>query len=159
MIRRVRRRHILATGVGSEEEPMDYKLELVIVPVSDVDRAKSFYTEQAGFDLQVDHRAGDEFRVVQLVPPGSACAIAIGTGITSAAPGSVRGLHLMVTDIVAARDELASRGVEVGGIRHIDGGVWSDGPHPARNDYNSFADWADPDGNTWLLQERGHAAG
>lgn len=135
---------------------MEYKLELVIVPVSDVDRAKSFYTEQAGFELHVDHRAGPDFRVVQLLPRGSACAIAIGTGISSAEPGSVRGLHLMVTDIVAARDELVSRGVEVGEVRHIEAGTWSSGPHPERNDYNSFADFADPDGNTWLLQERGY---
>jgi catechol 2,3-dioxygenase-like lactoylglutathione lyase family enzyme len=137
---------------------MDYKLELVIVPVGDVDRAKAFYTEQAGFDLHVDHRAGDDFRVVQVVPPGSSCAIAFGNGITDAAPGSTRGLHLMVTDIVAARDELTARGVEVGGIRHIEAGVWSEGVHPQRNDYNSFADFADPDGNTWLLQERGYAS-
>jgi catechol 2,3-dioxygenase-like lactoylglutathione lyase family enzyme len=137
---------------------VEYKLELVIVPVSDVDRAKAFYTEQAGFDLLVDHRAGESFRVVQLVPPGSACAIAIGTGIGTADPGSARGLHLMVTDIVAARDELAARGLEVGTIRHLAGGVWSDGPHPSRGDYGSFADFADPDGNTWLLQERGHPA-
>ena len=137
---------------------MDYKLELVIVPVSDVDRAKTFYIEQAGFDLHVDHRAGDEFRVVQLTPPGSACSIAVGLGITSAAPGSVRGLHLMVTDIVAARDELLARRVDVSELRHIEAGVWSEGPHPERRDYNSFADFADPDGNTWLLQERGYDA-
>lgn len=137
---------------------MDFKLELVIVPVSDVDRAKSFYTEQAGFDLVVDHRAGDNFRVVQLAPKGSACAIAVGVGITDAAPGSVKGLHLMVTDIVVAREQLMARGVQVGEIRHIEAGVWSSGVHPQRNDYNSFADFADPDGNTWLLQERGYAA-
>ncbi len=137
---------------------MDYKLELVIVPVSDVDRAKSFYIEQAGFDLHIDHRAGDDFRVVQLTPPGSACSIAVGLGITNAAPGSVRGLHLMVTDIVAARDELLGRGVNVGALRHIEAGRWSAGAHPERRDYNTFADFADPDGNTWLLQERGHDA-
>ena len=135
---------------------MDFKLELVIVPVSDVDRAKAFYSNQAGFDLHVDHRAGDDFRVVQLLPKGSSCAIAIGTGITDAEPGSARGLHLMVTDIVAACDELGSRGVQVGEIRHLEAGTWSPGPHPERNDYNSFADFADPDGNTWLLQERGY---
>ena len=136
---------------------MDFKLELVLVPVSDVDRAKTFYTEQAGFELHVDHRAGDDFRVVQLNPPGSACSIAVGTGITSAEPGSVRGLHLMVTDIVQARDELVARGVEVSDVRYMEDGTWSPGPHPQRNDYNSFADFADPDGNTWVLQERGHA--
>lgn len=135
---------------------MDYKLELVIVPVADVDRAKAFYMEQAGFGLLVDHRAGDDFRVVQLVPSGSACAIAIGTGIGASEPGSTRGLHLMVEDIVAARDDLIGRGVEVESIRHIENGVWADGPHPRRSDYNSFATFADPDGNTWLLQERGY---
>jgi hypothetical protein len=92
-----------------------------------------------------------DFRVVQLEPEGSACAIAIGTGITSAEPGSVRGLHLMVTDIVAARDELAGRGVPVGGIRHIGEAGWADGPHPERSDYNSFVEFADPDGHSWLL--------
>lgn len=136
---------------------MEFKLELVLVPVSDVDRAKTFYLEQAGFELHVDHRAGDEFRVVQLNPPGSSCSIAVGTGITSAEPGSVRGLHLMVTDIVEARDELVARGVEVSDVRYIEDGTWSPGPHPRRNDYNSFADFADPDGNTWVLQERGYA--
>ena len=137
---------------------MDFKLELVIVPVADVDRAKTFYMEQAGFDLNVDHRAGEDFRVVQLTPPGSACSIAVGTGISSAAPGSVRGLHLVVTDIVAARSELVARGIEVGDLRHVDVGGWSPGAHPERRDYSSFADFADPDGNTWLLQERGHTA-
>lgn len=137
---------------------MDYKLELVIVPVSDVDRAKAFYTEQAGFDLHVDHRAGDDFRVVQLNPPGSSCSIAIGVGITDAEPGSVRGLHLMVTDIVGARDELVAQGVEVGDLRHIADGEWSSGPHPQRDDYNTFAEFKDPDGNLWLLQERGYEA-
>jgi catechol 2,3-dioxygenase-like lactoylglutathione lyase family enzyme len=137
---------------------MDSKLELVLVPVSDVDRAKSFYTEQAGFNLDVDHRAGDHFRVVQLTPPGSACSISVGIGITSAPPGSARGLHLVVTDIVAARDELVTRGVEVSELRYMDAGAWSAGPHPERLDYSSFADFADPDGNTWVLQERGHAS-
>jgi catechol 2,3-dioxygenase-like lactoylglutathione lyase family enzyme len=137
---------------------MEMKLELVLVPVTDVDRAKSFYHEQAGFEVDVDHRAGDDFRVVQLTPPGSACSITVGIGITSAEPGSVRGLHLVVTDIVAARDALIERGVEVAEIRHFDGGAWRTGPHPQRSDYNSFADFADPDGNTWLLQERGYAA-
>jgi catechol 2,3-dioxygenase-like lactoylglutathione lyase family enzyme len=135
---------------------VEMKLELVLVPVADVDRAKSFYVDQAGFALDVDHRAGENFRVVQLTPPGSACSITIGTGITSAEPGSLRGLHLVVTDIVAAREQLVGRGVEVGEIRHMDAGAWSAGPHPQRDDYNSFADFADPDGNTWLLQERGY---
>ncbi|MGI8422320.1 MAG: VOC family protein [Gaiellaceae bacterium] len=137
---------------------MDFKLELVLVPVTDVDRAKAFYTEQAGFDLLVDHRAGDTFRVVQLTPPGSACSIAVGVGITDAPPGTARGLHLVVADIVAARDELLSRGIDVGETRHLEAGTWSPGVHPEHADYGSFADFADPDGNTWVLQERGHAA-
>lgn len=132
---------------------MDYKLELVLIPVTDVDRAKKFYTESAGFRLDVDHRAGDDFRVVQMTPPGSACSITIGVGVTKAVPGSVEGLHLVVSDIVAARAELVERGVDVSEIRHMDKGEWRPGPDPERGDYNSFADFRDPDGNTWVLQE------
>lgn len=133
---------------------MDFKLELVLVPVSDVDRAQTFYTERAGFKLDVDHRSGENFRVVQLTPPGSACSISVGTGITEAAPGSTRGLHLVVTDIVAARAELVERGVDVSEIRHIGSAGWAPGVDPDRRDYNSFADFSDPDGNSWVLQER-----
>jgi len=133
---------------------MDFKLELVLIPVSDVDRAKAFYTEKAGFNVDVDHRASDAFRVVQLTPPGSACSITFGVGITDAAPGSVRGTHLVVTDIEAARSELLSRGLVVGEIRHFKSGTRQPGPDPEHSDYNSFADFSDPDGNTWLLQER-----
>ena len=132
---------------------MDYKLELVLIPVSDVDRAKKFYLERAGFVLIVDTPIGEGKRVVQLVPPGSQCAIGFGTGITSAAPGSAQGLHLVVPDILAARAELAERGVAVSEVRHLESGTWVDGPHPQRNDYESFADFTDPDGNTWVLQE------
>jgi catechol 2,3-dioxygenase-like lactoylglutathione lyase family enzyme len=132
---------------------MDWKLELVLVPVSDVDRAKTFYIEKVGFNLDVDHRAGDEFRVVQMTPPGSACSITIGTGITDAAPGSVRGLHLVVSDIEAARAELVERGVDVSEVRHFESGKWMPGPDPQRSDYNSFADFSDPDGNSWVVQE------
>jgi catechol 2,3-dioxygenase-like lactoylglutathione lyase family enzyme len=137
---------------------VDFKLELVLIPVSDVDRAKTFYTDNAGFNLDVDHRAGDEFRVVQLTPPGSACSITIGTGITDAAPGSVRGTHLVVSDIEAARADLVERGVDVSEIRHLDSGTWVTGSEPEHTDYNSFADFKDPDGNTWVLQERGWSA-
>lgn len=133
---------------------MDYKLELVLVPVTDVDRARAFYTENAGFNLDVDTSPTEEIRVVQLTPPGSACSIAIGKGITDAAPGSVVGLHLVVTDIEAARAELVERGVDVSGIRHVEGGEWKSGPDPEHSNYNSFADFKDPDGNTWVLQER-----
>ncbi len=132
---------------------MDYKLELVLIPVAEVDRAKMFYLENAGFVLIVDTPVGEGQRVVQVIPPGSACAIGFGTGITSAAPGSAQGLHLVVSDIVAARAEMVERGVTVGPVRHIVAGEWVEGPHPARENYQSFADFTDPDGNIWLLQE------
>jgi catechol 2,3-dioxygenase-like lactoylglutathione lyase family enzyme len=128
-------------------------LELVLIPVSDVDRAKEFYVERCGFDLDVDHRPNEEFRVVQITPPGSACSLTIGTGITDAEPGSYRGTHLVVNDIEAARAELVGRGVEVSEIRHMGPGGWEPGVDPERRDYNSFADFGDPDGNTWVLQE------
>lgn len=134
---------------------MDLALELVLLPVSDVDRAKAFYSAQLGFAVHVDHRAGDDFRVVQMDPPGSACSIAFGVGVTDAEPGSVRGLHLVVRDIAAVHAELESRGLKVGDIRHMTPSGWQPGPDPEHADYNSFAEFADPDGNTWLLQERG----
>jgi catechol 2,3-dioxygenase-like lactoylglutathione lyase family enzyme len=132
---------------------MDWKLELVLVPVSDVDRAKTFYTEKVGFNLDVDHRASDEFRVVQLTPPGSACSISIGKGITQAVPGSVQGLHLVVSDIEAARAELVERGVDIGEIFHFESGERVPGPDPQRHDYGSFLSFSDPDGNSWVVQE------
>jgi catechol 2,3-dioxygenase-like lactoylglutathione lyase family enzyme len=132
---------------------MDYKLELVLIPVSDVDRAKKFYLENAGFVLIVDTPIGEGQRVVQVVPPGSECAIGFGTGITSAAPGSAQGLHLVVSDILAARAEMTERGVAVSEVRHLESGTWVDGPHPERANYQSFADFTDPDGNIWILQE------
>ena len=130
---------------------MEWKLELVVVPVSDVDRAKAFYLERAGFDLLVDHRAGADFRVVQVTPPGSACSIAIMKNLD--APGSVKGLHLAVRDIDAARAELVARGTDVSEIFHFDEGNQVPGPDPQRADYNSFFDFSDPDGNGWLVQE------
>jgi catechol 2,3-dioxygenase-like lactoylglutathione lyase family enzyme len=132
---------------------VDFKLELVLIPVSDVDRAKTFYTEKAGFKLDVDHQPNDEFRVVQMTPPGSACSVTIGIGITDATPGSYRGTHLVVTDIEAARAELVGRGVDVSEIRHMGPEGWQPGPDPEHRDYGSFADFKDPDGNTWVLQE------
>jgi catechol 2,3-dioxygenase-like lactoylglutathione lyase family enzyme len=137
---------------------VDLKLELILIPVADVDRAKAFYVDRLGFVLDVDHRAGDEFRVVQLTPPGSACSIAVGVGITDAAPGSTRGTHLVVTDLEAARAELVGRGVPVGEPRHMSATGWAPGVDPAHTDYGSFADFADPDGNVWVLQERGYGA-
>jgi catechol 2,3-dioxygenase-like lactoylglutathione lyase family enzyme len=135
---------------------MDYKLELVLIPVADVDRAMDFYTQVLGFSLDGDHRSGDDFRVVQMTPPGSAASIAVGVGITDAEPGAYRGTHLVVRDLEAAHAELAGRGVEVSDIRHLGAEGWKPGVDPAHTDYNSFADFADPDGNTWVLQERGH---
>ena len=131
---------------------MDMKLELVVVPVSDVDRAKEFY-ERAGFRLDVDHRAGEHFRVVQLTPPGSECSITIGTGLTPAPPGTYQGMHLVVADIEAAREDLVGRGIDVGDVFHFGPSGQTTGPDPEHRDYGSFAPFSDPDGNGWLLQE------
>ena len=117
---------------------MDWRLELVQVPVSDVDRAKAFYTEQAGFNADHDHQVNDEIRFVQLTPPGSGCSIAIGTGLGDMEPGSVQGLQLVVSDIHAARTELLARGVEVGEVQEFPWG--------------SFLFFSDPDGNGWAVQ-------
>ena len=130
---------------------MDMRLEMVVIPASDVDRTKAFY-EQAGFDVDVDHAAGDSFRVVQVTPPGSAASVAFGIGMpTPEAP--VIGLHLVVTDIEAARAELSGRGIDVGDIWHMGPEGQVDGPHPERVDYGSFFTMDDPDGNGWLVQE------
>jgi predicted enzyme related to lactoylglutathione lyase len=118
---------------------MDFKLELVAVPVSDVDRAKRFYTEQAGFNADHDHKISDKLRFVQLTPPGSACSIALGTGVTDAPPGSVRGLQLVVSDIEAARAHLVKGGVDVSEVQEFPWG--------------RFVFFADPDGNRWAVQE------
>ena len=134
---------------------VDWKLELVVVPVSDVDRAKAFYAEQVGFNVDVDHRAGDTFRVVQLTPPGSACSITIGTGLSSAAPGSAKGLQMVVNDIDAARAHLVERGVAVSEVRHFVDGTPTPGPEPGHADYGSFIFFDDPDGNSWAVQEVG----
>ena len=139
---------------------MDYQLQVITLPVSDVDKAAAFYTGQAGFALDVDYHPAPGFRVVQLTPPGSACSIQFGAGLTDAPPGSARATYLTVSDIETAHRELTARGVTVSGIRHkspIDDwqGGYEPGPDPQRRDYASFADFADPDGNTWTLQERG----
>lgn len=130
---------------------MDWKLEVVVLPVSDVDRAKSFYSEQAGFVVDVDQSFGDSFRVVQLTPPGSACSITVGTGLNPAEPGSVKGMQLVVDDVAAARAELAERGVDVTPVRHIIDGEWIDGHG---GPWNSFIFFDDPDGNSWSVQEK-----
>jgi len=127
---------------------MDWKLELVTVPVTDVDRAKSFYADKVGFVVDVDHRVSDEFRVVQLTPPGSSCSI--GVGISESAPGSFQRLQLVVTDIEAARAELIERGVEVSEVSHFEDGVLLEGPG---GDWNSFVFFSDPDGNGWAVQQ------
>jgi len=132
---------------------MDYTLELIVVPVSDVDRAKAFYIDQMGFALEVDSTMGPEFRVVQLTPQGSACSIAIGTGIGIMAPGTLHGLHLCVEDIEASRAELVGRGVEVSEPFHFGEGGQIDGVDPERRSYSTFMTVHDPDGNTWLIQE------
>ncbi len=130
---------------------MDWKLEVVVVPVSDVDRAKRFYSEQVGFNVDTDMRLGDTFRVVQLTPPGSGCSITIGTGLGDMVPGSLKGLQLVVFDIEAARAELVERGVQVSPVQHFDDGVRADGPG---GDWNSFIFFEDPDGNAWAVQQK-----
>jgi predicted enzyme related to lactoylglutathione lyase len=131
---------------------VDWTLELVVVPVADVDRAKTFYMERAGFGLDVDFSAGDDFRVVQLSPPGSACAIALMKN-SEMAPGSLHGLHLCVSDLDAARAQLVEHGVDASEMFHFAEGGQVSGPDPERQSYNSFLSFHDPDGNTWLVQE------
>jgi catechol 2,3-dioxygenase-like lactoylglutathione lyase family enzyme len=121
------------------EASMDFRLELVPVPVSDPDRAIDFYVNKAGFHLDHDHKVSDEIRFVQLTPPGSACSISLGKGLVDSAPGSVRGLQLVVSDIQAARSDLLGRGLEVGEVQQFPWGA--------------FVFFADPDGNTWSVQE------
>jgi catechol 2,3-dioxygenase-like lactoylglutathione lyase family enzyme len=132
---------------------LDFKYEVTVIPVSDVDRAKQFYADKLGFAVDVDHRAGESFRVVQLTPPGSDASISIGTGITTAAPGSYQGMHLVVDDIEAARTELTGRGVEVSGPFHFGAEGETPGLHPERADYGTYLSFSDPDGNGWLIQE------
>jgi uncharacterized glyoxalase superfamily protein PhnB len=136
---------------------MDLKLELVVVPVSDVDRAKAFYAEKAGFTVDLDDRLDDELRVVQLTPPGSSCSISIGSGITEAEPGSVQGLQLVVSDIDAARAELVGRGVDATEVRQFDRETRAMIPAPEAGprDWGSFVFFSDPDGNRWTLQQYG----
>jgi predicted enzyme related to lactoylglutathione lyase len=149
---------------------MDLKLELAVLPVSEVDRAKAFY-EKAGFRVDLDASPTDQWRAVHLTPPGSECAILLGKGLTSAPPGSTQGLYLVVTDVEAARGELVDRGIDVSEVfhdakgllfhGHADGAVVHEipgqerqaGPHPDRASYGSYATFSDPDGNGWVLQE------
>ena len=138
-----------------------FLIEVIALPVSDVDRALRFYVDRVGFTLDVDYSPNDAFRVVQLTPPGSGCSIQIGNGLTDASVGSVRNVYLVVADLEDARSRLCERGVEVDEIRHkvpIDAwdGSFAPGLDPGRRDYASFAGFSDPDGNRWVLQERGY---
>jgi catechol 2,3-dioxygenase-like lactoylglutathione lyase family enzyme len=133
----------------------DLKLEVVAIPVSDVDRAKRFYGDTLGWRLDGEFVVGDNFRALQYTPPGSPCSIHFGKGVTPAAPGSARGLFLIVTDVVAARAELVDRGVAISEVFHVTGPGRPpiNGPDPQRHSYASYASFEDPDGNAWLLQE------
>ena len=130
---------------------MDWKLEVVPVPVTDVDRAKRFYGEQVGFVVDLDTRLGDEMRLVQLTPLGSGCSIHLSTGILDVPPGVLEGLQIVVPDVEAARAELVERGVDAGPVQHMAEGVWVEGRGGV---WNSFVFFSDPDGNGWVLQER-----
>jgi catechol 2,3-dioxygenase-like lactoylglutathione lyase family enzyme len=129
---------------------MQYRLEVVVVPVSDVDRAKRFYAEQLGFSVDVDDARNEQFRIVQMTPEGSGCSVTIGKGLTDMAPGSLKGLQLSVADIEATRAELAARGVPVGPVQHHDGSGFVDGKGET---WNAFVFFQDPDGNSWAIQE------
>ena len=130
---------------------VDWKLEVVVIPVSDADRAKAFYVDQVGFALDVDRQVSDEMRVVQTTPRGSACSVTFGPGLSAMEPGSLKGLQLVVADVEAARAELAGRGVEVTAVRHLADDGWRDGPG---GDWNSFIFFDDPDGNSWTVQQK-----
>lgn len=134
---------------------MDMKLELVVLPVSDVDRAKEFF-ERAGFNVDVDFQPNDAFRVVQVTPPGSACSITFGIGVSRVAPGTYQGLHLVVSDLPEAVEDLTGRGIDVSDPFHFGADGQTPGLHPERADYGSYAAFSDPDGNGFLLQEVGH---
>jgi catechol 2,3-dioxygenase-like lactoylglutathione lyase family enzyme len=129
---------------------MDWKLELIVVPVTDVDRAKEFYAGKLGFVVDVDTSPAEGVRIVQLTPPGSACSIMVGKGMGEGVPGSLQGLQICVGDIEAAHAELVERGVDATPVRHMGASGWEDGPD---GDYNSFIFFSDPDGNSWAVQE------
>ncbi|HEU4321496.1 MAG TPA: VOC family protein [Acidimicrobiia bacterium] len=134
---------------------VNMSLEVIVLPVTDVDRAKDFYANKLGFNLDVDHAAGDQFRVVQFTPPGSACSVTFGVGLGETTAAPVKGIHLCVADIEVAVTELQGRGVEVAPIRHMGPNGWEDGPDPERRKYGSYSFFTDPDDNGWVLQEVG----
>lgn len=135
---------------------MEFRLEMVPIGVTDVDRAKAFYADGLGFRVDVDHSAGEHFRVVQVTPPGSACSVTFGINVGAAAPGAVKGLHLVVDDIEAAAAHLDRAKVTHSGPQHFEDGRPAPGPDPARGDYGSYVFFNDPDGNGWAVQEVGH---
>ena len=132
---------------------MDLKLELIVIPVSDVDTAKDFYANKLGFGVEMDLQLNPDFRVARLIPPGSRCGIAIGTGLSDATPGTAKGMHLMVLDAIEVARDLAHRGVNFNGPYHFVDGARVSGLHPTREPFNTFLDFADPDGNAWIIQE------
>jgi catechol 2,3-dioxygenase-like lactoylglutathione lyase family enzyme len=132
------------------EHTVDWKVELIPVPVTDVDRAKDFYANKVGFPVDIDHDAGD-FRFVQLTPPGSGCSIGFGVNVSEMRPGDLKGVRLVVDDVQRARDELVGRGVEASPVYHFEDGKQVDGPGGR---WNSFISFSDPDGNRWEVQER-----
>jgi catechol 2,3-dioxygenase-like lactoylglutathione lyase family enzyme len=142
----------LPTTDSAPPKAGEFKLEVVTLPVSDIDRAKAFY-ESLGWRLDIDFEPVEGVRAVQFTPPGSGCSISFGKGLTPAEPGSVQGLELAVYDIEAARGDLIGRGVEVGDVYHLGEGGPEPGPDPERQSYRSYASFSDPDGNGWLLQE------
>jgi catechol 2,3-dioxygenase-like lactoylglutathione lyase family enzyme len=151
-------------GIDTSIAPVDMKFEIVVVPVSDIDRAKEFYAK-LGWRLDADYDNGKDFRIIQFTPPGSSCSVIFGKNVTPAAPGSTQGLYLIVSDIQAAREELVDRGVQISEVFHNEGvyagtdepflfgRVRVSGPDPDRRSYRSFASFRDPDGNGWLFQE------
>jgi catechol 2,3-dioxygenase-like lactoylglutathione lyase family enzyme len=138
---------------------MDWKLEVVVVPVSDVDRAKEFYADRLGFTVDTDFSPNEHFRVVQVTPPGSACSITFGKGMGDGAPGSVKGNQFVVQDISAAAAHLQAAGVENSGVMHFQDGTMTPGPDPEDRPFGSFVFFDDPDGNTWAVQQGKRNAG
>jgi catechol 2,3-dioxygenase-like lactoylglutathione lyase family enzyme len=161
----IKERPVTGVNETAKTRTIDMKLELVVIPVSDVDRAKTFYSN-LGWRLDADFASGDDFRVIQFTPPGSPGSVIFGKNVTAAAPGSAQGLYLIVSDVEAARKELLGRGIEVGEVFHgaadkytgtdepyLFGRIRVSGPHPEHGSYRSFASFRDPDGNGWLFQE------